>query len=93
MAFAKGHKLAKGRPKGTSNKATDAARHAIALFVDENAHRLQEWLDKIAEKDPQKAFDSFQSVIEYHIPKLARTTIEGDPDKPVHNKITVEVIQ
>lgn len=62
-----------GRPAGVPNKRTIAAREAIAAFVDGNAHRLEEWLDAIALKDPKQAFDCFQSVIEYHIPKLART--------------------
>lgn len=43
------------------------------MFVDNNAHRLEEWLDRVAEESPEKAFQLFQSVIEYHIPKLART--------------------
>lgn len=83
-----------GRPKGTPNKATGEAREAIAIFVNNNAGRLQEWLDKVADgvKDdsggytvppnPEKAFSLFQSVVEYHIPKLARTdnitTLQGE---------------
>lgn len=55
------------------------------MFVDNNAPRLQAWLDQVADgvtdKDgnvvvppnPEKAFTLFQSVVEYHIPKLART--------------------
>lgn len=66
-----------GRPKGLANKATLKAREAIAQFVDDNAHRLEGWLDRIADKDPKQAFDCFQSVIEYHIPKLARTEHTG----------------
>lgn len=66
-----------GRVAGTPNKATTKAREAIAAFVDDNAPRLTEWLDKIAEKDPKQAFDCFQSVIEYHIPKLARTDVDA----------------
>lgn len=70
-----------GRPAGTPNKATQDARQAIALFVDGNAHRLTGWLDAVADGDPNndvkpnpsKAFELFQSVVEYHIPKLART--------------------
>lgn len=62
-----------GRPKGLPNKATQQAREAIGKFVDENAGRLQEWLDRIATKDPEKAFSLFQSVIEYHVPKLQRS--------------------
>jgi hypothetical protein len=61
-----------GRPAGKPNKATTEAREAIALFVDNNAHRLTGWLDQVAEENPEKAFQLFQSVIEYHVPKLAR---------------------
>lgn len=33
--------------------------------------------------NPAKAFDLFQSVVEYHIPKLARMEVAGDDNKPV----------
>jgi hypothetical protein len=74
--MAKGHKTG-GRTAGTPNKASAQAREAIALFVDGNAHRLQEWLDQIAVDDPKRAFELFQSVIEYHVPKLGRTEVTG----------------
>lgn len=67
-----------GRPKGAVNKATANAREAIAAFVDGNAHRLTEWLDRIAADNPKAAFDCFQSVVEYHIPKLQRTELAGE---------------
>ena len=74
----------KGRPAGVPNKATSDARQAIALFVDDNAEKLHGWLNAVAEGDPEndvkpnpaKAFELFQSVVEYHIPKLARTESE-----------------
>lgn len=85
-----------GRAKGSPNKATSAARAAIAEFVEGNAVRLQEWLDQVAagvwsdelgdyvvRPDPEKAFSMFQSVIEYHVPKLARTELVGDAEKPL----------
>jgi secreted protein with Ig-like and vWFA domain len=66
------------------------AREAIAAFVDGNAHRLEGWLDEVANgvyhegddkwlvaPQPAKAFELFQSVVEYHIPKLARSEING----------------
>lgn len=71
----------KGRAKGVPNKATAAAREAIGRFVDGNADRLQEWLDAIAETDgPKAAFQCFMDVVEYHVPKLARseTTLNGE---------------
>lgn len=79
------------RPKGSLNKTTIEAKRAIAAFVDNNAHRLTEWLDAVAAGDPAndikpnpaKAFELFQSVVEYHIPKLARTEHTGDGGGPV----------
>ena len=74
----------KGRPKGSPNRATADVRAAIATFAEGNAHKLQEWLDSIAEgsggnrPDPAKAADLYLRAIEYHIPKLARTEVTGN---------------
>jgi hypothetical protein len=85
----------KGRPKGSPNKSTAMAREAIAQFVDGNAHKMQEWLEQVAIgvknednkfivlPNPEKAFGMLQSVMEYHLPKLARTEHTGDEDQPV----------
>lgn len=67
----------KGRPLGSANKATIQAREAIALFVEDNVERLNGWLDAIAAESPKDAFDRFMSVVEYHIPKLARSELTG----------------
>jgi hypothetical protein len=84
-----------GRPAGVPNKSTSMAREAIAKFVEGNAHQMQEWLEQVAsgvknEQDkyivlpnPEKAFGMLQSVMEYHLPKLARTEHSGDEDQPV----------
>lgn len=98
MARPKGSPKLGGRTKGTPNKITQEARQAIALFVDSNAHRLTEWLDAVADGDPDngvkpnpaKAFELFQSVVEYHIPKLARTEVAGDPEAPQKHVISWE---
>ena len=100
-----------GRQAGTPNKATVEARQAIASFVDGNAHRLTEWLDKVADgvkvtkvgedgepyeeyvvqPNPAKAFDLFQSVVEYHVPKLARMEVAGDKQNPLEVDVHVNV--
>jgi len=85
-----------GRSAGTPNKLTQEAREAIALFVNDNAHRLTDWLDKVAYGDPDydikpnpaKAFELFQSVVEYHVPKLARTEVTGADQGPVEMVVT-----
>jgi hypothetical protein len=86
-----------GRPAGTPNKATIEARQAIASFVDGNAHRLSEWLDLVANGDPEndikpnpsKAFELFQSVVEYHVPKLSRSDVKADVTATVHGILKV----
>lgn len=72
-----------GRTKGIPNKSTALAREAIAKLVDGNADRLQAWLDQIALDDkqgPAVAFKLLMDVMEYHIPKLARTEFSGKLD-------------
>jgi len=86
--MAKGKKTGGGSRKGSPNKATQAAREAIAAFVDGNADRLQGWLDEIArEKGAQAAFDCFSTLLEYHVPKLARQEITGENNGPVKVQI------
>ena len=84
-----------GRQAGTPNKSTADARAAIAQFVDGNAHRLTGWLDRVAEDNPEKAFQLFQSVIEYHVPKLQRTdtTLSGPDGGPINHSITVNFVE
>jgi hypothetical protein len=82
----KGSPKTGGRQAGTPNKATGAARLAFANFVDNNADRLQAWLDDIASNEklgPKVAFDCLMQVAEFHVPKLARTEMVGDATAPI----------
>jgi hypothetical protein len=47
-------------------------------------------LKYVVAPNPAKAFDMFQSVIEYHVPKLARQEVVGDPNNPVKVEVQVE---
>lgn len=79
-----------GRPAGTPNKATALAREAIASFVEGNVGRLNGFLDRIGKENPKAAFDCIMAVCEYHIPKLARSELIGDKDKPIEVHITTQ---
>jgi len=73
-----GKKTGGGSRKGVPNKATRDVRAAIASFAEDNADKLQEWLDAIGKDNPAKAAELYVRVLEYHIPKLGRTEIEGE---------------
>lgn len=92
MPFVKGQS---GNPKGgprEPRKATKNAREAIARLVDDNAERMQGWLDEIArDQGAQAAWKCLMDVVEYHIPKLQRTEHAGDPNSPVeHRHVVIE---
>lgn len=73
-----------GRPRGGVNRSTANARAAIGAFVDRNTERLDDLLDAIEERDgPKAAWDCIMSVVEYHVPKLARTELTGKDGAPI----------
>ena len=73
--------MAGGRSNGTPNKVTADVRAAIAAFAEPNVAKLQTWLDAVAERDPAKAADLFVRVLEYHVPKFARSEVAQEVRK------------
>ena len=83
-----------GRKAGVPNKVTTEAREAVKALLDANLPYLQTWLYNTAEglKDdsgkyivlpnPGKACDIVQNMVEYAVPKLARTEVVGDEKAP-----------
>ena len=56
--------------------------------IDDNGEPVEKY---IVPPNPAKAFDMFQSVVEYHVPKLARMEVTGNDDKPlvIENNVNV----
>lgn len=46
----------------------------------ETGEMTEKW---VVPPNPAKTFDLFQSVVEYHVPKLARMEHVGDPENPM----------
>lgn len=80
-----------GRTKGTPNKSTAEVREAIAAFASANVGQMGIWLNEI--ESPEKKLDLFLRAIEYHVPKLARTEVAGDPNAPILQKIELEIVK
>ncbi len=96
MPFEKGAPAPEGagRPKGSPNRTTALAREAIAKFVDGNVERLQGWLDEIAadaDHGPLVAFNCVLNLLEYHVPKLARTELTGKEGGDIVTRHVVEL--
>ena len=61
-------------------------REAIAVFAQANAEKMGEWLNDI--DDPAKRLDLYLRALEYHVPKLARSEVAGDPKHPVRHEFS-----
>lgn len=70
-----------GRKPGTVNSTTRDVREAIAEFAKANVGNMTSWLNNIM--DPAKKMDLFLRAVEYHIPKLQRSELVGDPNAPL----------
>ena len=96
---------AKGTPNKATKDAraaiamfVDGNAHRLTEWLDQVAQGVQK-LDEEGNPtgeyavlpNPAKAFDMFQSVVEYHIPKLARQEIAGDPNNPLEVDVHVNV--
>lgn len=84
-----------GRKAGVPNKATTEAREAIKALLDSNLPYIQLWIQSTAEgiyddlagkwivqPNPAKACEIVQNLVEYSVPKLARTEVVGDAKAP-----------
>jgi hypothetical protein len=77
-----------GRPKGSANKATSAARESIAAaLAGANAEKLAAQLDGLTGKD---YIDAYVKLAEFVTPKLQRTALAADEDKGP-TKVTIHI--
>jgi hypothetical protein len=73
MPFKKGHEKIGGKSKGTQNKVTQDLKITIKNFVENNFEDVQKLYDDIKKDDPAKAIYFLKELVEFVVPKLART--------------------
>ena len=86
----------RGRPKGAVNRVTNEFRETVRCLLEDNAENVSKWLELVAEgdeakqirPDPYKALDMISKLAEYATPKLARTELTGDSNKPIEHRVT-----
>jgi len=90
-----------GRKAGVPNKVTQEARELVKQLLDANLPYLQSWIvatadgimddatgKYIVQPNPAKACEIVQNLVEYSVPKLARTEVVGDEAKPIHYRLS-----
>ena len=90
--FEQGNKVAKGRPPGSLNRSTEQMKLTLARAANNTLNTIAEDLEKIRKKDPERAIELSLKMMEYVLPKLARTEVKAEIDQRIH-QISVNVIQ
>ena len=72
-----------GRPKGSPNKTTKEIRDSFQMFVEGNQDKFDEWISRVAEKNPAKAIELVTNLAEYILPKLSRTEVKAEIEKKI----------
>ena len=94
MAFQKGHKLGKGRPKGSPNRSTEMMKVNVARAVNMGLDYLKEDYEKIRQEDPAKALAILTKLMDFTIPKLRAVDmkVEGEINTKIE-KLQIEVVK
>ncbi len=64
------------RKKGTTDQVTRDIKEAYSLLIENNLNNMEIWLNKLASKDPGKAFKLIIKLSKYIIPKLSRSNFD-----------------
>ncbi len=84
MAFTKGNKHGQGRPKGSNNKVTAAAREMFLEVMEGEIEHVQEQLDCLRRESSRDYLKALAAFLPYFLPKQAETevTIIGPSHPP-----------
>lgn len=74
-------KRGRGRPEGSANKTTAAARAAFNSILQGRAKKVGGWIDTVAKDDPAKACDLLLRIAEFYIPKPQRVEMLNAPNE------------
>lgn len=88
--FEKGHQLSKGRPVGALNRSTEQMKLTLARAANKTLDTISEDLEKIRQKDPEKAIELALKLMEYVMPKLSRTEMKAEINQRIQ-QISVNV--
>ena len=84
---------ASGSRKGVPNKTTKEIRDAYQKFVEDNVSNFQEWIERIAEKNPAKAIELISNLSDFVLPKLSRTEVKAEIQKDADlSKVSKETL-
>lgn len=83
MPFEKGHKLAKGRPKGAVNRSTEMMRLSVARATNKVLDNLPTLMEDMMRDDPRAAVDLAIKLLEFNLPKQSRVEMKAEIEQKI----------
>jgi hypothetical protein len=79
-----------GRPKGSVNKVTARVRNMVADVLDSKAPEIIDWISRVALYEPAQAARLYLDLMEFAVPKLARTELTAEVRGKLGHYVAVE---
>lgn len=75
--------------------AVTRMRWSLTQFIEDNADRVQEWIDLVALVDgPKEALEIYIKMLEFAVPKLSRAEVSVEDGGKTHTaQLTMEELQ
>lgn len=77
-----------GRPLGRKNDMTMQVREAFTLLLQKKLPDMEAMIDKVAEKNPDKALELIIKITERFVPRLTKNEITGADGQDLFKNIT-----
>ena len=81
-----------GRPKGSQNEVASEIKQAFAQLLQNNVPQLEEWINRVGERDPAKALEIYTKLSERFVPQLSRQEITGADGKDLFQSVNFNFI-
>ena len=82
--FEKGHPGGPGRPKGSKSKMSEEIKAQFSRLLENKLPEVEEWLTRVAAKDPDKAIDAIIKISERFVPKLTQNQLTDGEGQPLN---------
>ena len=81
-----------GKPKGAGNKVAEEIKQAFAQLLQNNVPQLEEWINRVGERDPAKALEIYTKISERFVPQLSRQEVTGADGKDLFQNVSFNFI-
>ena len=89
MGFEKGHTLAKGRPKGSKNKAGQVIREKITAYLTNEGY--SDLVDEIRLLEGTDKVNALLKLMKFAVPELKSIDMTATIDEPTKHRTPEEI--